>query len=65
MADKDVAVKDYIAGMSYKDIADILNIPYELDDKGNISFLYFKDKNLSSEHIISIESNMIDNIFDE
>ena len=52
-------------GLSYKDISDILNIPYELDDKGNISFSYKKDKNLSSEHIISIESNMIDNIFDE
>lgn len=52
-------------GLSYKDIADILNIPYKLDDKGNISFSYKKDKNLSSEHIISIESNMIDNIFDE
>lgn len=52
-------------GLSYKDIADILNIPYELDDKGNISFSYKKDKNLSSEHIISIECNMIDNIFDE
>lgn len=46
-------------GLSHKEIAKILNIDYKLNDKGNISFSYKKDKNINKP-IIFMKCDMVD-----